>query len=190
MGTITYHKAPGVPAVDSIKEHAFGAEWLAEHFVAATATREAVFVVVKAHEPDSAVYVPDADGTVRVLLVFKLSLGRGYYNFGYKDMTETMGPCGCEAPLSILAKCSELRPVTGDLPDNGLGWATAYRGRCKALAAAKAFKRGLKPGDVVTLPEPMNFGGTPLTRFTVERARVRGRKGISTVFRADSGMLC
>ena len=71
MGWLFFHKPKGVKAVDAIKNGS-GAEWLEKHFVAATATREAVFMVGKFHEPESKVYVPDADGMVRVLLVFKI----------------------------------------------------------------------------------------------------------------------
>ena len=54
----------------------------------------------------------------------------------------------------------------------------------------KALKRSLKPGNKVTLAKPLSFGGIACQRFTVEIARVRGRKGKSTVFRAENGMLC
>ena len=192
MGTITYHKPKGIKAVDSIKDHC-GVEWCAKHVVAESATREAVFLVGRYHEPDSSVYVPDADGYVRTLLVFKLSLApKSDYNFGYKDMTETMGPYGCEAPVSIIEKCSELRDPIGPEPRfSSLRSAREYRERSRAAAALKAIKRGLKPGATVTLASPLSFGGMKLDRFTVERARVRGRKGISTVFRSsENGMLC
>jgi hypothetical protein len=192
MGTITYHKPVGVKAVDSIREHCFTGPEERKRIVAMTATREAVFVAYRVPDPDSEVYVPDADGNVVALLVFKLSLApHDHYNFGYKDMDESMGPYRCEAPLSIIAKCSPLRDTIGPQPEySSLRSATEYRARCRAVAASKAKKRSLKPGDVVTLPEPLTFAGSKQSRFTVERARVRGRKGMSTVFRADNGMPC
>lgn len=194
MGTTTYHKPKGVSAIESIKAEALGAEWIAKHFVAATATREAVFVVGRYHEPESNTYVPDAEGYVKTLLVFKLSLApRSYFNFGYKDMTETMGPYGCEAPLSILAQCSELKPAPAVWPTefSSLKSAHEYRARCKAAAENKAAKRSLKPGDTVILKEALSFGGEKHQRFTVEQARVRGRRArLSTVFRASNGLLC
>jgi hypothetical protein len=191
LGTITYHKPLGVKAVDAIKAE-LGAEWCANKLVAATATREAVFIVGKYHEPDSEVYVPDADGFVKALLVFKLSLApKSHYNFGYKDMSETSGPYGCEAPLSIIAEASPLRD--GPVPADGfssLKSAREYRERSKAMAEVKALKRGLKVGDIVELKEPLSFGGVMRQRFTVDRIRVRGNKGVSTVFRAEDGTLC
>ncbi|HVG51648.1 MAG TPA: hypothetical protein VM867_08450 [Xanthobacteraceae bacterium] len=193
MGWLFFYKAKGVKSVDTIKDRC-GAEWCAKHFVAASATREAVFIVGKFHEPESKEYVPDADGMIRALLVFKIKSvpnARDGYNFGYKDMSETMGPYGCPAPLSIIAQCSELQdPVGPPKRWSSLQSARDYRAASAAYAAQKALKRGLKPGSKVTLPEPIPFAGIPCQTFTVERCRVRGRKGISTVFRAENGMLC
>ena len=191
MGWLFYHKPKGIKAVDSIK-NGCGAEWLEKHFVASSATREAVFIVAKFHEPDSDVYVPDADGMIRALLVYAIkSVPKDQYNFGYKDMTETMGPYGCPAPMSIIAQCSELQDPIGPLPQwSSLQSARDYRANSAKAAAQKALKRGLKAGAKVTLPAPLSFGGTMQQKFTVEVCRVRGRKGKSTVFRAENGMLC
>ena len=52
------------------------------------------------------------------LLVYAIkSVPKDHYNFGYKDMEEGMGPYGCEAPLSIIAQCSELQDPIGPQPD-------------------------------------------------------------------------
>lgn len=191
MGWTFFHKPVGKKAVDAIKESC-GAEWCEKHIVASSATREAVFLVAQFHEPESKVYVPDADGTVRALLVYKIqSVPKDHYNFGYKDMEESMGPVGCEAPLSILAQCSELQDPIGPQPQwSSLTSAHNYRARSASAAATKALKRKLKPGNKVRLAQPMTFGGIPHQNFTVEVCRVRGRKGKSTVFRAENGTLC
>jgi hypothetical protein len=191
MGWTFYHKPKGIKAVDSIK-NGCGAAWLEKHFVAASATREAVFIVAKFHEPESKVYVPDADGMIRALLVYAIkSVPKDHYNFGYKDMEESMGPYGCPAPMSIIAQCSELQDPIGPLPEySSLKNARDYRAGSAAHAARMKLKRGLKPGNKVMLAAPANYGGIPCQRFTVEIARVRGRKGKSTVFRAENGMLC
>lgn len=191
MGWTFYHKPVGIKAVDSIK-NGCGAEWLEKHFVAASATREAVFIVAKFHEPESKIYVPDADGMVRALLVYAIkSVPKDHYNFGYKDMEESMGPYGCPAPMSIIAQCSELQDPIGPQPEwSSLTSARNYREGSAKAAANKALKRKLKPGNKVTLASPGNYGGIPCQRFTVEVCRVRGRKGKSTVFRAENGMLC
>ena len=191
MGWTFFHKAKGIKAVDAIKRE-MGAEWIEKRFVAASATREAVFIVAQFHEPESKVYVPDADGMIRALLVFAIkSVPKDAYNFGYKDMEEGMGPYGCPAPMSIIAQCSELQDPIGPLPEYcSLKSARGYREGSAAHAARIKLKRGLKPGNKVTLPAPLMFGNIACQRFTVEICRVRGRKGKSTVFRAENGMLC
>jgi hypothetical protein len=192
MGWLFFHKPKGKKAVDTIKDGC-GAEWLEKHFVAATATREAVFMVAKFHEPDSKVYVPDADGMIRVLLVYAIKSvpkASDGYNFGYKDMEETMGPYGCPAPMSIIAQCSELQDPIGPPPEwSSLQSARNYRAQSAKAAELKAIKRKLKPGHKVTLPEALSFNGIKQQRFTVEICRVRGRKGMSTVFRGENGGL-
>lgn len=189
MGWTFYHKPKGIKAVDSIIAGC-GAEF-AKRIVASSATREAVFLVAEFHEPDSDVYIPDADGNIRALLVYAIkSVPKDHYNFGYKDMEEGMGPFGCPAPLSIIAQCSELKELIGNPEYSSLKSAIQYRAESHRHAAHKALKRSLKPGNKVVLPEPRLFNGIACQRFTVEVCRVRGRKGKSTVFRAENGMLC
>jgi hypothetical protein len=192
MGWLFYHKPKGVKAVDSIIAGC-GPEF-AKRIVASSASREAVFLVAQFHEPDSKVYVPDADGNVRALLVYAIKSvpnASDGYNFGYKDMEESMGPYGCPAPGSIIAQCSPLQDPIGPLPEySSLKSARAYREGSAAHAARMKLKRGLKPGNKVKLAQPMSFGGKQQQDFVVERCRVRGRKGQSIVFRAPDGMLC
>lgn len=193
MGWTFYYKPKGLKALDSIKDGC-GAEWLAKHFVVGSATREAVHIVAKFHDPDSKVYVPDADGTVRAILVYAIrSVPKDHYNFGYKDMEESMGPYGCECAPSIIAAASPLRDKSeiGDVEYSSLKSAHEYRERSVKVWAAKSKKRTLKVGAKVKLATPLSFGGQMLDEFVVERCRVRGRKGMSTVFRsAKTGMLC
>lgn len=193
MGWTFFPKPKGKGAVETIKEQ-FGAQWWADKVVASSATWNTVFLVVESHEPDSKVYVPEADGTVRTIAVIAIKnqpRARDGFNFGYKDMTETMGPYGNEAPLSIIAKASPLQDPIGPQPRfSSLRSATEYRERSRAKAEAKAAKRGLKPGAKVTLAKPLSFGGSMQQTFMVERARIQGRKGMSTVFRAENGLLC
>jgi len=193
MGWVFFHKPKGKKAVDAIKDSA-GADWVARHVVASSASREAVFLVGEFYDPDSKVYVPDEKGFVRALLVYAIKSvpkARDGYNFGYKDMEESMGPYGCPAPASIIAQCSELQDPIGPLPEySSLKNARGYREGSAAHAARMKLKRGLKPGNKIKLAEPMSFGGKQQQSFVVERCRVRGRKGQSIVFRAPDGMLC
>jgi hypothetical protein len=191
MGWTFYNKPKGIKAVDSILSGC-GAKWIADHYVASSATREAVFIVAKFHDPDSKVYVPDADGMIRAILVYAIrSVPKDFYNFGYKDMEESMGPYGCPCPASIIEQASPLRPkseidTTKDY--SSLKSAHEYREASLQYKAAKAKKRGLKPGQKVKLAEPLSFAGQMLDEFTV--VRVRTRKGMTTAFSASNGMLC
>lgn len=67
-------------------------------------------------------------------------------NFGYKDLTENMGPCECRCPASVL---DLLGPT-----DNAyaLEWRQACRTRLALLARRKP-----KPGDTIVLPKPVSF---------------------------------
>jgi hypothetical protein len=186
MGWTYYYKPKGIKAIDSIKENSLGREWCEKHFVKASASLGAVFIVGKFHEPESKVYVPDADGMVRAILVYKIqSVPKDHYNFGYKDMEESMGPYGCPCPPSIIEAASPLRDPIGPEPEySSLRSARAYREGSLAAHKAKAAKRALKVGAKVKLPKPLSFNGILLDEFIVDRCRVRGRKGKSTVFRS------
>jgi hypothetical protein len=194
MGWTFFHKPRGLKAIDAIKREC-GENWWAEHVVAASATFEAVHIVSKRHAPESDVYVPDADGMIREIGVFKIQnvpKARDGYNFGYKDMSESMGPYGCECAPSIIEAASPLKPLPAVVPDySSLKSAHEYRARSLTKAKAKAAKRALKVGAKLKLAQPLSFGGVMLDEFVVERCRVRGRKGISTVFRSTvTGSLC
>ena len=99
--------------------------------------------------------------------------------FGYKDMSETMGPCESACPARIL----DLLTAT----DNG--YALAWRARCRAGLAARAARKAKptpRPGDVVVLREPLLFrDGRTITRFLA--VRWPGHRGL--VYRSDAGGL-
>jgi hypothetical protein len=187
MGWTFYHKPKGIKAIDAITRE-LGPAFMAQRFVVASATINAVHIVAKYHEPDSKVYVPDADGMVRAILVFSIRSvpkAKDGHNFGYKDMDEAMGPYGCECAPSIIAAASPLRDPIGPEPEySSLRSARDYRERSLAMSKAKAAKRGLKVGAKIKLPKPLSFSGILLDEFVVDRCRVRGRKGQSTVFRS------
>lgn len=186
MGWLFYRKPASQTPIEAIKQ-ACGAEWLAKHFVTAGSANSAVHIVAKFHEPDSKVYVPDPDGTVRAILVFAIRQSGG--EFGYKDMSESMGPSGWECGPSIIAAASPLQPNTGE--DNQLTWAHNYRERSLAKAKTKAAKQRLKEGARVKLARPLSFGGVELDEFVVVRCRVGRKRVMRTVFRSvATGGLC
>lgn len=103
------------------------------------------------------------------------------YIFGYKDMTESMGPCESECPEAIL---DLLTPTDSQ-------YANEWRARCRANATARrAMSRrpSPRPGQTIVLEQPLAFrDGRTLDRFEVV-ANPRSRRTV--LFRApDTGGL-
>ena len=69
------------------------------------------------------------------------------YIFGYKDMSEDMGPCEAECPVAIL---DLLTPTDRE-------YALNWRRRCREFAATRAAKPKLLHGQLVTFAEPIRF---------------------------------
>jgi len=62
-----------------------------------------------------------------------------YFNFGYKDMDESMGPGIANAPKSMIDRLDRLAPLDDQNDPNG--WARGWRARCRANAAARSAER-------------------------------------------------
>jgi hypothetical protein len=122
-------------------------------------------------------FIPDKDGSVTTALIFVTNSGeRGSrsYNFGYKDMDETMGPCEPVA-ASILRHLSAL-----DLENGGevAKWAQAWRDRCKAYSAARSIRpqRGQSRHARCAAFVPGRFLGAGICRPLDHAARVPARR--------------
>lgn len=90
------------------------------------------------------------DGTRQVwAAVFLVDFRRGADGlaFGYKDMTEHMGPCESDCPAAIL---DLLTPTDAD-------HALAWRARCRAAIAARADRPRLRNGATIVFEEPIAF---------------------------------
>ena len=101
--------------------------------------------------------------------------------FGYKDMTEHMGPCESECPASIL----------DELTDTDSEYAVAWRARCRANLVRRKLERAKptpKPGQTIIFDEPMRFSdGSDRARFEV----VANPKGKTPLFRdPESRAIC
>jgi hypothetical protein len=92
--------------------------------------------------------------------------------FGYKDMSESMGPCQCDCPDRIM----RLLPPLADVPSPG--YTADWRARVAAQKTARRERRqqlavlqysggwALRIGAVVTLPTPARFrGGSAASSF-------------------------
>lgn len=95
------------------------------------------------------------------------------YIFGYKDMTEHMGPCEAECPARIL---DLLGPIKSE-------FALAWRARCRAALVRRG--REATDGMRVRLVEPLNF-----TDGHVGQDFIVAKRGRALAFRdAASGRL-
>ena len=109
-----------------------------------------------------------------VVCLTKTSTGaRDGCTFGYKDMTEHMGPCESECPASIL----------DELTDTDSEYAQAWRARCRANLVQRRLQNAKptpKPGQTIVFDEPMRFSdGQERARFEV----VPNPKGRTPLFR-------
>lgn len=99
-------------------------------------------------------------GEVFALVVLLDYRPKDYYNFGYKDMDETMGPYECDCPERIL------KLLTPTDHEYALGW----RERCWARIKARAAKPKLTDGCKVRFAQPIEFtNGDKLDTFEVEK---------------------
>ena len=120
------------------------------------------------------------DGSCEVFAVVFLTSSKPNdpdgYTFGYKDMDETVGLCSYDCPASIL---DLLTPTDHQ-------YAAEWRAACRERA--KLTGRKLKDGDIIELPEAIEFtDGTQANRFTVRKVkygrrtrtelRIEGRAG-------------
>ena len=92
------------------------------------------------------------------------------HGFGYKDMTETMGPCECACPDRIMRLLS---PVT-DIPNPSYAadWRARVAAHKKAAAELRTKRASLRPGSIVTLERAVSFrDGTAASVFRLRCVR-------------------
>lgn len=120
----TFYNSRGRDVVEILKTDVVGDyhRWIDHEMVGTT-----VYAVLERNpERDTwgpnRTYVPDPDGKYRFIAVF-LTTGSGR-SFGYKDMTESMGPYNYECPRRLIEQASPLQ----DGPASA--WAREWRERC------------------------------------------------------------
>jgi hypothetical protein len=83
------------------------------------------------------------------------------YIFGYKDMSESMGPYECDCPESILDLLTPTEKA----------YAVNWRGKCRTRAASRraiSQKPTPRPGQTIVFDEPISFrNGMRIDRFEV-----------------------
>jgi hypothetical protein len=140
MGWITFNKSKHISPSDYFRD-TFKGEPNHELLDIAIVKRRTAYMAVRLKET----------GQV-IAFVYLLHYGRGWDNFGYKDMTEFSGPSVSECPKRIL---SLLTPLDDEKDPNG--WARDWRKRCMDIIENKASKKKVKVGDVIKLTEELTF---------------------------------
>jgi len=97
---------------------------------------------------------------------------RGYENFCYKDMDETMGPNIRNCPLSILKLLTPTEQIAG-MTGNARKYAKQWRIACWETALQK---KNFKNGDIIKFPAKISFrNGEERDIFYVEKVGRRMR---------------
>lgn len=117
-------------------------------------------------------YVPDRAGAIVYAGIVLTSRRDG--EWGYKDLSESMGPHEAAAPLKLLALLSPVDPEADT-------YAGAWRGRVRATHEARRARLKVRAGDVIEFDAPVAFaGGLTAWRFQAfeHRRSARGRAQI------------
>jgi hypothetical protein len=138
-----------------------------------------------AWEP-STTYVNDADGSFRWIAVVLTQKARDAYDFGHKELEESMGPVEASCPKRLIAAASPLRHPDPAVDGN---YAARWRQKCLDQAAAKTRRKAeLVHGATIRLSRTLDFtDGYKGDRFVVEIVKRHGRN--CTYFRAPNGGL-
>ena len=95
-------------------------------------------------------YVPAPNGSITYAGVILTRRENG--EWGYKDMSECVGPADCDAPLKLLDMLSDLTP------DHDR-YARDWRERVRAHHAARRARLKIEDGDRIEVDTPFRFGG-------------------------------
>jgi hypothetical protein len=162
----------------------------AQKVIAHAAVGTTVYLLVsrapKAAWEPSTTYVNDADGAFRWIAVFLTRKARDAYDFGYKEMEESMGPVEARCPRRLIAVASPLRHPDPAVEGN---YAARWRQKCLDQSTAKTRRKAeLVHGATIRVSRIVEFtDGYNGDRFVVEIVKRRGRN--HTYFRAPSGGL-
>lgn len=142
MGWTFTHRERGTSNIDWFRENLCGSE--PERLID-VATKAGVAYCAYRSKPDDEV----------VALVILTRWVRGdYYNFGYKDMDEGMGPCEDDCPRRIFDLLDPLPPEQAD-PSVERNWAAQWRARVQE----RLNRPTVRKGSLVRFPEWRWRGG-------------------------------
>lgn len=146
MGWTFFHRDPQVSVRDTIAKQFEGSDW---EIIDSAVVNRTVFYAAARYVRDG--YRPA--GTVFALVCLVKFPTKDHYNFGYKDMSEDMGPVEAACPKRILDR---LTPTDSE-------YANKWRAACRARLA----KPRPQQGQTVKFMLPLSFNnGDVLDTFT------------------------
>lgn len=139
-------------------------QFIREHFSweSERHTNKVIETSVKLTEAYAAVERIDkatGERTVWALVLLIHHMPRSYYNFGYKDMDETMGPYYFNCPAKIL---DLLTPIDND-------YANTWRAKCRE---ALARKKKMPAGTIIRFDAELGHWGTDFVKVKHSRKNV------------------
>jgi hypothetical protein len=155
-------------------------DWLADNLLDA----DRIVDVAKVGNVDYVAYrvrsIHNEDGdydavTCLVLLTRWIRGDSDYYNFGYKDMDESMGPHEAKCPERILDVLSPLEMLYEPSPDKDWSyeWARDWRKACRAYHTHRKAAKAVTPGTTIRFKHPLTFtSGVKLDTFVREGKNV------------------
>lgn len=98
----------------------------------------------------------EREGKIFAMIIL-ISIRKNQYNFSYKDMSESCGPCESNCPKRIISLLSPLEELYS-VDSNSYQWAKEWRERC-ATEKPKTVK--VIEGNVIKLETPVktSYGG-------------------------------
>ena len=137
-------------------------------------------------EAYAAVRVGKGDGYTIGVALFTQYCPASYYNFGYKDMTETSGPGISRCPERILRQLTPIHELSGRgiYEGDSLAWARRWRANCWRSVAKR--RRKIPFGTWIKFSSPITLGyGTEKTCYLARERYWRKRN----IFKSRGGNL-
>jgi ketopantoate reductase len=156
MGTIFTHRDKGISNDDWFRQEVFGDR---QRIVASATISNVYYAAVR--------QLDTGEVWAAVILIHRSP--RSYHNFGWKSLSEDMGPGDYNAPAKVL---DELTETTHE-------WALEWRAACRAKLAAKAAQPKVTAGTKVDVGRVLKFvdNGEGQVFTFIERSRFRRADG-------------
>ena len=151
MGTYFFHRPRGQSIADTLRsELEWSSEYGSSEVLAVSAKLTTAYLAIRRTIPDGSSYVYGMVCHIH----HRMS---DYYNFGYKPVSEDMGPYQTECPKKILELLSPLEDIfqPDENGDRGMSyqWAKTWREACQA----RLEKPKPKKGDMIKFAHPIRF---------------------------------